>query len=199
MMVGGIVGVLGADSGPGFIEDCYNSGEISGSDHVGGIAGRLGSVAGCTIKNVYNIGKVTATSEGDTVGAIAGHVSTETPMTNCYFSNESFSVGIGKDDASSDLSKVKGFALSDMKGTGVVAKFGFDSDIWKNTDATPDIITKTIEDNNTPETTTKVPGGDTTTSPTTGNMVIYITVILATTFMIVFVSHKKARAINKGI
>ena len=60
------------------ITNCYNTGSVTGSSYVGGIAGRVSS---STITNCYNTGSV---SGEDDVGGIAGYASSSTSITNCY-------------------------------------------------------------------------------------------------------------------
>ena len=62
--IGGIVG----DS-YGIIETCYNKGEISGIDKVGGIAGEIAGSSAISVTNCYNKGKVSGNSN---IGAIIG-------------------------------------------------------------------------------------------------------------------------------
>ena len=59
------------------VENCYNTGEISGNTGVGGVVGaNLISMGNC-----YNIGKVSGTMD---VGSVAGS-SDESSLTNCYY------------------------------------------------------------------------------------------------------------------
>ena len=71
---GGIVG-------SGYASDCYNTGEITGTDHAGGI---VGYVDGGTISNCYNIGGIT---EAFDAGGIVGYVY-EGTLSNCYNTGE---------------------------------------------------------------------------------------------------------------
>ena len=62
------------------ITNCYNTGNVTGSNYVGGIVGYASSYA--TITNCYNTGSVTVTGSGDRVGGIVGY---GYPLiTNCY-------------------------------------------------------------------------------------------------------------------
>ncbi len=70
--VGGVVGY-----NRGIVENCYNTGTVSGLDSVGGVAGlNHGSV-----KNCYNTGSV---SGGAGVGGVVGYNDGDS-VTNCYF------------------------------------------------------------------------------------------------------------------
>ena len=61
------------------ITNCYNTGSVTGSDYIGGIAGE--AYASTSITNCYNTGSV---SGEDDVGGIAGYASSSTSITNCY-------------------------------------------------------------------------------------------------------------------
>ena len=69
--VGGVVGL-----NSGNVENCYNTGEVSGNNCVGGVVGyNNGSVTNC-----YNTGKV---SNGSNVGGVVGYNNSGT-VKNCY-------------------------------------------------------------------------------------------------------------------
>ena len=71
-------GVVGCNSGNSSVENCYNTGDVSGIVNVGGV---VGFVYG-TVSNCYNTGSVTATEDGAYVGGVIGqHMGT---VTNCY-------------------------------------------------------------------------------------------------------------------
>ena len=61
----------------GVVEGCYNTGEVSGDDDIGGIAGETPEAGG--IQDCYNLGKVTGNSH---TGGVAGHHRGE--MESCY-------------------------------------------------------------------------------------------------------------------
>ena len=117
--VGGVVGDNGSSAS---VENCYNTGSVSGLDSVGGVAGlNHGSVKNCyntgkvsggagvggvvgynssTVENCYNIGEVS----GSPVGGVVGYNDGDS-VTNCYFLktadvNENLS-GIGKNEGTS--------------------------------------------------------------------------------------------------
>ena len=81
-------GVVGRASDTTTITNCYNAGDVTGSDrYVGGVVGRAYTssssyVAAITITNCYNTGDVTGT--GDYVGGVAGIAQGHTIITNCY-------------------------------------------------------------------------------------------------------------------
>jgi hypothetical protein len=99
--VGGICGYLGS----GALSDCGNTGAVSGTIQVGGIAGlnggtvtnayntgavsgtiQVGGIAGLnggTVTNAYNTGAVSGSS--NQVGGIAGYNSTDGTVTNAYY------------------------------------------------------------------------------------------------------------------
>ena len=79
--VGGIVGYLGTT-----LSNIYNTGSVSGSQYVGGIAG-YGSPKSC-----FNIGSVTGTQY---VGGIAGARMTESNIVNAYYGGDcTLTVGV---------------------------------------------------------------------------------------------------------
>ena len=71
--VGGVVGL-----NSGNVENCYNTGEVSGNNCVGGVVG----VNRGTVKNCYNTGTVTGTD--DYVGGVVGY-NISGSVTGCYF------------------------------------------------------------------------------------------------------------------
>ena len=94
-------GVVGENSGSSTVENCYNTGTVTGTDdRVGGVGGVVGlnhgNVTGC-----YNTGTVTGTD--DYVGGVVGYNHSSGTVTNCYFLqttgvNESLQ-GIGNNEA----------------------------------------------------------------------------------------------------
>ena len=110
--VGGVVGYNN-----GTVENCYNTGSVSGLDSVGGVAGwNDGSVENCyntgkvsggagvggvvgynssTVENCYNIGEVS----GSPVGGVVGY--NISSVTNCYFLQRTAESGIGKNEGTS--------------------------------------------------------------------------------------------------
>jgi hypothetical protein len=75
--IGGVVG--GATGSTAKITNCYNTGNITGINNVGGVVGS--ALATTTITNVYNIGEIVGTSY---VGACAGGSAAKTLMTNAF-------------------------------------------------------------------------------------------------------------------
>jgi uncharacterized repeat protein (TIGR02543 family) len=73
--VGGIAGFV---HGGGSIDNCYSTGDVSGTSGVGGIAG---VVDNSSIDNCYSTGAVSGTSG---VGGIAGVVNNSSSIENCY-------------------------------------------------------------------------------------------------------------------
>lgn len=76
--------VGGIGNGKIMATDCYNAGEITGFDNVGGVIGQ-GSVDSKTT-NCYNVGAVTTLKEGNTenIGSIFGTLRTGMEAVNCY-------------------------------------------------------------------------------------------------------------------
>ena len=82
--VGGVVGY-----NRGTVENCYNTGTVTGTgDYVGGVVGHNSSIG--NVKNCYNTGKVIGSSVGGVVGNNDGSV------TGCYFLKQNPEIpGIG--------------------------------------------------------------------------------------------------------
>ncbi|MGN0187226.1 MAG: GLUG motif-containing protein, partial [Paludibacteraceae bacterium] len=74
---GGYGGVCGSNNNGGTIENCYNTGSVSGRNNVGGVCGSNNN--GATIKNSYNTGSVSGTYD---VGGVCGYNTGS--ITNCY-------------------------------------------------------------------------------------------------------------------
>ena len=72
--VGGVVGFI--DVNESTVQNCYNTGSVSGTYYVGGVAGN----AFCAMENCFNTGSVSGSA---TVGGVTGHFSSGT-MQNCY-------------------------------------------------------------------------------------------------------------------
>ena len=72
--IGGVVGIATYST---IITNCYNTGTVSGSNQVGGVAG---DASNSTITNCYNTGTVSGSNQ---VGGVAGDASNST-ITNCY-------------------------------------------------------------------------------------------------------------------
>mgnify|MGYP005770377881 CR=1 FL=1 len=74
-----VAGIAGRIASAAYITNCYNTGNINGSERVGGIVGDTLSTS-FTITNVYNQGNVTTT--GQYAGGIAGVLTS--PLENSY-------------------------------------------------------------------------------------------------------------------
>ena len=72
--VGGIVG-----DNRGSVENCYNTGTVSGNSAISNVGGVVGRNFGGTVENCYNIGDV---SGKISVGGVVGH--NVGPVKNCY-------------------------------------------------------------------------------------------------------------------
>lgn len=80
--VGGIVGLQGSAS----IENCYNSGDVTGSGAKALTAGIAGYAATVTIKNCFNTGSVTGNANRSVAGILGGiyNVKYIATIENCY-------------------------------------------------------------------------------------------------------------------
>ena len=84
----------------GNVENCYNTGEVSGNSCVGGVVGYNNG----NVKNCYNTGSVSGPDSGTSnyVGGVVGENRKDASVTNCYFLqtadvNEKL-LGIGKNE-----------------------------------------------------------------------------------------------------
>ena len=79
------------------IDNCYNLGSINGIYSLGGIVGQAQD--GHTIVNCYNAGKITSASDGQ-AGAIAGSLTSDNRVQECYYDSSVTENGIGNGDGS---------------------------------------------------------------------------------------------------
>ncbi|MFR9500773.1 MAG: GLUG motif-containing protein [Rikenellaceae bacterium] len=95
-------GLVGGNQG-GAIVNCYNNGDVSGEQYIGGLVGineAYNSYA-ATIDIAYTTGAVSATSYG---GAAVGK-NNSSSLTSCYWLDEAYSVGVGDgDDTTTEFS-----------------------------------------------------------------------------------------------
>lgn len=83
-------GILGY--GKAAIKNCYNTGDIKGTNRAGGIIGQFnGTAATNTATNCYNIGKITLSSSSNAYsGGISGY---NGGVSNCYWTNPETATG----------------------------------------------------------------------------------------------------------
>ena len=76
-------GIVGQNRGT--VENCYNTGSVSGSDYVGGVVGYNVDFDGysASVENCYNTGSVTVTGSDGRVGGVVGQNYNGT-VENCY-------------------------------------------------------------------------------------------------------------------
>ena len=112
---GGIAG--GLDGNSGKIENCYNSGKISGKNGIGGILGLLQQNKMITINNCYNRGEISTSQEDGLKGGIVGSVgegATATVSGNFFVVNNDENIhGIGG-TTEDDESQTKPFGTDDI-------------------------------------------------------------------------------------
>jgi hypothetical protein len=82
--VGGIAGTNRA-----MVQNCYVTGNISGSDFVGGVVGHNN---GGTVQNCYTTGNISSTGSSSVIGGVAGYNNTGT-VQNCYATGNVSSTG----------------------------------------------------------------------------------------------------------
>lgn len=125
--IGGIVGLGGN------IANCYNTGTVSDSSfpysststssyaNVGGV---VGCVTGGIITNCYNISAVAASSYRVYAGGIAGRVSENEPIINCYYLDRVLrGVGYGTDACTK-------YSLEELQQQETFVGFDFES-VWE--------------------------------------------------------------------
>ncbi len=83
---GGIVGYLYE----GTVQTCFATGDVSGIEDVGGIAGYV--AGGGTLQNCYTTGNVTCTQ--DDAGGIVGYLSNNCTVKNCYATGDVMGIAI---------------------------------------------------------------------------------------------------------
>jgi|GEM_PF-7028447 len=86
---GNRIGGIAGDNN-GYIENCYNTGAVSGGNRIGGIAGHVGMSS--IVNNCYNIGSVSGSSN---VGGIAGENAALSYVYNCYYLDTCGATGAG--------------------------------------------------------------------------------------------------------
>ena len=121
----------------GTVENCYNTGKVSGEGSVGGVVGENSSGIG-TVTNCYNTGTV---SGKGSVGGVAGE--NNGTVANCYYQQSEGAPTKGIGAANGTVSKVESKTPTQF-ASGEVAwllQDGQDSDIWGQTltGGTPDL------------------------------------------------------------
>lgn len=81
--VGGIVGL-----NSGTVINCYNTGEVNGGDHIGGIVGHNANTG--RIENCYSIGKVNGAP-----GGVVGYNDANGVVASCYYLGTDSTIGEG--------------------------------------------------------------------------------------------------------
>ena len=93
--VGGIVGHLDTSrtgtSVEVTLENCYNAGFITAEDTVAGIVGKAQD--GHVIRNCYNAGNIVSSDKNE-AAPIAGSVTSDNQIENCYYNSDKYSFGI---------------------------------------------------------------------------------------------------------
>ncbi len=119
-----IGGVCGSNSG--YAINCYNTGTVSGERNVGGVCG-----AGSIITNCYNTGAVSGT---DIVGGVCGYSYSGT-ITNCYYDNTVYTgEGVGNSsDTATTVTNVLGKSTEQFANGEVCTLLnnGNPNGVWK--------------------------------------------------------------------
>ena len=139
---GGIAGWLES----GTIENCFNTGDVSGTGTAamiaGGIYGAISSYSGNSgiIKNSYNTGSVTGSGSSITwLGALGGNVGSNIVMENCYYlsGTASKAFGYGSDSHGSSFTAGEADDLLAALNGWVAATASTSYYTWAADSATP--------------------------------------------------------------
>lgn len=139
---GGIAGWLES----GTIENCFNTGDVSGTGTAamiaGGIYGAISSYSGNSgiIKNSYNTGSVTGSGSSITwLGALGGNVGSNIVMENCYYlsGTASKAFGYGSDSNGSSFTAGEADDLLAALNGWVAATASTSYYTWAADSATP--------------------------------------------------------------
>jgi len=114
------------------VENCYNTGSVSGSEYVGGV---LGYIYSGTLKNCYNIGNVIGSvndTGNNTTSGVVGGAESWAIVTGCYYDNQMCPVGgIGGVDSGG---RAEGKLTSQMTtATAFTSWSSGDTGIWNFT------------------------------------------------------------------
>lgn len=74
-------GVIGANMTAAVVKNTYNSGEVQGGSHIGGVVGRNDS---SLVEDSYNTGDVSDAGDSGNVGGVVGYNRTDAVISNCY-------------------------------------------------------------------------------------------------------------------
>ena len=129
--VGGIVGRTYQTQN--IVQDCYNTGKVSGNDYVGGVVG-YNSTYGAELKNCYSIGSVEGSSN---VGGVIGYncnTFRDSTVQNCFFlknttvNNELSDNGVGNN--SGTIINVSGIDEAALANPDTFTDWDFNT-VWK--------------------------------------------------------------------
>ena len=82
-------GVCGQNNNAGVVQNCYNTGNVNGMrNYVGGVCGQNNNV----IQNCYNTGDVNGSLS--TVGGVCGNNNTNATIKNCYYNVKDNGIGV---------------------------------------------------------------------------------------------------------
>ncbi|MBP0984103.1 MAG: chitobiase/beta-hexosaminidase C-terminal domain-containing protein [Oscillospiraceae bacterium] len=82
--VGGIIGSCNRGTLPQSVKNCYNTGNITGANYVGGISGVSGCINTSSVEYCFNTGKVTATG-GSAYGLVSSGGEAHVTISNSYY------------------------------------------------------------------------------------------------------------------
>ena len=141
---GGVAGLVAGEGGTATLENCYNTGVISGKSVCGGVAGVVTATNGgtATVKNCYNTGNVVdaSTSGGCYVGGVVGAVqvmgSASAAIENCYYLEGTAEFGYYLPDSGTgaitgkkDVGSAEPKSATEFASQATFANWDFDS-IW---------------------------------------------------------------------
>jgi len=122
---GGLVGWVRSGTTPCTIRDCYYTGDLSGSTSMGGLIGRIESLATPTIENCYFSGTVTVSVH--TEGALIGKVESSGIVKNCVYDSDVEGVGsLWGTGTPGTVTNCSGQSTSNMKDYTTYTALGWD-------------------------------------------------------------------------
>ncbi|MCR5468395.1 MAG: Ig-like domain-containing protein [Lachnospiraceae bacterium] len=111
-----IGGLVGYTLGDAIVQNCYNTGEVSGSSNIGGLVGY--NWGGTIVQNCYNLGNVSGNSP---VGGLIGHNGLEGTAKDLYYDTDLVSCSVALYDNDGTATNVTGKTTAEMTGLDCTA------------------------------------------------------------------------------
>ncbi|WP_343210757.1 GLUG motif-containing protein [Anaerolentibacter hominis] len=124
--IGGLAGSIASTTAS--IRNCYTTGYISGTDTVGGFAGRIDvTTTAVQMENCYSTVTILKDTGDCMKGAFAGRADGVTPesyFVSCYFDRQMSGLENGVGGVNQDSTVINGMVTGDMLGSGLTSVFG---------------------------------------------------------------------------